>query len=225
MRARAFHPKPPRSRGLNEAWAGNILPFPRKSPDFFWPPYPSAPSFPPSLPACLSASPVLPVRPPSLVVSFRPCDGFACPSAFDPSAYVRPPPRSYLPPSSYILPYVLHVLPSLSAPRTFLHFRSVFPTLVYFLARPLPVAPPSTDPPRRSAKFRRLRMIRGRQRGRRRCAISLLSLLPGGSSSRISFIRCRRAKLLPAICPVGGVGVDDRGTAERSYATSYSPNN
>lgn len=38
MRARASHPKPPRTRGLNEAWAGNILPFPRKSPDFFPPP-------------------------------------------------------------------------------------------------------------------------------------------------------------------------------------------
>lgn len=40
MRARASHPKPPRTRGLNEAWAGNILPFPRKSPDFFPPPLP-----------------------------------------------------------------------------------------------------------------------------------------------------------------------------------------
>ena len=38
MRAHASHPKPPRTRGLNETWAGNILPFPRKSPDFFPPP-------------------------------------------------------------------------------------------------------------------------------------------------------------------------------------------
>lgn len=40
MRAHAFQRKPLRSRGLNEAWAGNILPFPRKSPDFFCPPSP-----------------------------------------------------------------------------------------------------------------------------------------------------------------------------------------
>lgn len=61
MKARAFHPKPPRNRRLNEAWAGNILPFPRKSPDFFWLPYPSL-------------SPSLSARP--LTVSFRPSDCF-----------------------------------------------------------------------------------------------------------------------------------------------------
>lgn len=50
MGAHAFHPKPPRNRRLNEAWAGNILPFPRKSPDFFWSPYPRL-----TLPLCPSA--------------------------------------------------------------------------------------------------------------------------------------------------------------------------
>lgn len=61
MKACAFHPKPPRNRRLNEVWAGNILPFPRKSPDFFWLPYPSL--FP-----SLSARP--------LTVSFRPSNCF-----------------------------------------------------------------------------------------------------------------------------------------------------
>lgn len=62
MGARAFHPKPPRNRGLNEAWAGNILPFPRKSPDFFWSPYPRL------------TLPSLSIRP--LAVSFRSSSSF-----------------------------------------------------------------------------------------------------------------------------------------------------
>lgn len=90
MGARAFHPKPPRNRRLNEAWAGNILPFPRKSPDFFWSPYPSHP-------------PTLSVRP--LAVSFRSSSPFL-------SRYIRsigPRSSSSFLPSSSVATCVLHV--------------------------------------------------------------------------------------------------------------------
>lgn len=59
MRAHASHPKPPRTRGLNETWAGNILPFPRKSPDFFPPPLlpPPNSNLPPSIRSSLTLCP------------------------------------------------------------------------------------------------------------------------------------------------------------------------
>lgn len=103
MGAHAFHPKPPRNRRLNEAWAGNILPFPRKSPDFFWSPYPSHPSS-------------LSVRP--LTVSFRSFLSFY--------SIHRPTLSSSLLPSSSFVLCLLRVSLSFFIPRSFLAFVPLF---------------------------------------------------------------------------------------------------
>lgn len=115
MGARAFHPKPPRNRRLNEAWAGNILPFPRKSPDFFWSPYPSHP-------------PTLSVRP--LAVSFRSSSPFL-------SRYIRsigPRSSSSFLPSSSVATCVLHVTFSVLSSLLAYSFHSSYRILAHFLS-------------------------------------------------------------------------------------------
>lgn len=134
MIARAFHPKPPRNRRLNEAWAGNILPFPRKSPDFFWLPYPSL-------------SPSLSARP--LTVSFRSSDCFLF-------LYIR---SIDLCASSSFLPSLLSLSLAFSISHSFysssfLSFHSLPPICHFFLHVSLYI-PFSLE-----SKFRRLRVIR-----------------------------------------------------------------
>jgi len=112
MGARAFHPKPPRNRRLNEAWAGNILPFPRKSPDFFWSPYPlTLSSYPSALLSSLFALPAL-----------------SSSSTFDPSVHVHLLRFFYLLPSFHAFSMSLSFSVSFSHISFYL-FVSIFPII------------------------------------------------------------------------------------------------